>query len=334
MSKNINLIEANKAKKDEFYTQFEDIENELKYYKEFLKNKKILCNCDNPFNSNFVKFFIKNFNNLKLKEINITCYNNGTQKAYKGKISSIPNDINDINNIKNIYTYNENILIELQGDGSFDSLECIELLKNSDVIVTNPPFSLFRKFLNLLIENNKDFIIIGNHNALTYKDVFKLFIKNKIFIGYTYPKNFIIYPEYNKNIKINKNGNYITTFGNICWFTSFILEKTNKELLLEKQYNENDYQKYENYDAININKIKDIPYDYKGIMGVPITILDKYNPNQFEIIMIAGGNSKCNTDPKILKFVKYRPDKRDKGGSGIINGKPVYVRIFIKNKKL
>ena len=332
MSKNMNLIKANRAKKDEFYTQLKDIENELKYYVNFLKNKTVLCNCDNPLTSNFVRFFIKNFNNLELKKLIVSCYNNGNQKAYKGIIFSVPEKIN---NIKDIYNYNKNILMELKDNGSFDSDECVELLKESDIIITNPPFNLFKDFFKLLIDNNKKFIIIGNHNALTYKDVFKLFMKNEISIGYTYPKDFIVFPENNnKNIKIDENGNYVAKFGNICWFTNFILEKSNKYIILKKYYNEEYYPKYENYDVININKIEDIPCDYDKIMGVPITILDKYNSNQFEIIMLAGGSARCNTDPDILKLVKYVKNKKDKGGSGIINGKPVYARVFIRNKNL
>lgn len=296
-TKNSNLHTAKKMKNDEFYTQLTDIEQELKYYKEHFRNKVVYCNCDDPIESNFFKYFSLNFEHLGLKKLITTGYKeNGKGVVYIYEGDKNGNRMPDLEEIE---------VKELQGNGDFRSQECLEFLKESDIVVTNPPFSLFREYVAQLIEYGKQFLIIGSQNAITYKEIFPLIKDNKLWLGVNLVKEFI-----------QPNGE-IKKFGNICWFTNLDHKKRNYPLDLYMKYSNEDYKKYDNYDAIEVSKTCEIPMDYEGVMGVPITFLDKYNPEQFEILGIA------NSARWIGDFPCYT----------IINGKKIYNRILIRHKK-
>lgn len=297
------LHNAKSGKNDEFYTIFSDIERELKHYKKHFKNKIVFLNCDDPEESNFWKYFALNFEDLGLKKLISTHFGNG-KPAYK-----LEKNNRDI------------IKTPLKQNGDFRSLECIEILKEADIVVTNPPFSLFREFVAQLMEHNKKFLIIGNVNAITYKEIFKLIKENKVWLGINLGRGisgFIVpkhYELYGTETKIDENGNRIISPNNCLWLTNLDNLKRHEDINLTKRYkgNENLYLKYDNYEGINVNRTKDIPLDYSGAMGVPITFLHKFNPSQFEIIKFRKGN-----------------DERDLS----INGKCPYFRILIKNKRL
>ena len=311
-SLNKNLHKASAAKKDEFYTQLVDIEKELKHYKDQFRGKVVFCNCDDPKESNFVKYFSMNFEHLGLKKLIATHYKDANlftkESPYKLEYSGDKNG--------NRRPNPSEFMTEMIGTGDFRSEECIKLLKEADVVVTNPPFSLFREYLAQLVEYNKKFLIIGNTNAITYKEIFKLLKDNKIRTGYTnfnVGMFFIVPDDWEKFHHIDENGNKIARVSTSCWFTNLEVEKHKQEITLYKKYNPKEYSKYDNYDAINVDKYTDIPYDYNGVIGVPITFIDKHNPDQFEI-------------------VKFRKGDDDKDLS--INGKYTYFRILIKNKKV
>lgn len=297
MAKNNNLHAAKKAANDEFYTRIEDIENELRHYKDHFKNKIIFCNCDDPEESNFWKYFELNFEFLGLKKLISTHYN-ATEPSYKLEL------IGDIDGNGKV-TKGDIIKTPLKQNGDFRSPECVEILKEADIIVTNPPFSIIRDYIAQLDKYNKKFVFIGPQNIITYKEVFPLIKDNKLWLGYTHPKEFV-----------KPDGNF-QKFGNISWFTNLETKKRKEDLLLYKKYNAKDYPKYDNYDAINVNKVKDIPMDYYGVMGVPITFLDSYNPNQFEIVG-------AMTTTKV---------EGDNYGYPYINGDRKYARILIKRKQ-
>ncbi len=319
ISSNSNLHRAKNAKKDEFYTQLADIENELKHYKEHFKDKVIYCNCDDPYESNFFKYFVLNFNHLGLKKLITTCYDGSSiarkdclplifedepieresKTAHKVEINEVK-DFNhdgkiDQEDIKYLLEHDRNASALLNEHGDFRSKEAIELLKQADIVVTNPPFSLFREYVAQLIEYDKKFLIIGNKNAVTYKELFPLIAENKLWLGVT-PMSFDIffnvpkdYQEYLTQSK--KEGSaYRIIDGEVkarataVWFTNLDHKKRHEELILYKKYTPEEYPKYDNYDAINVDKVKEIPCDYDGVMGVPITFLDKFNPEQFEIV--------------------------------------------------
>ena len=294
MKKNANLIKAKKAKQDEFYTQLSDIENELRFYKSFFRGKIIYCNCDDARESNFFKYFSLNFEHLGLKKLICTEY----KEDGKGVMLVYGGDINGNRRVDD----EEIQVTELNGNGDFRSEECIELLKQADVIVTNPPFSLFREYVAQLMEYNKKFLIIGNMNAITYKEIFPYIRENKLWLGMGYVKNFV-----------QPNGE-IKKFGNINWYTNIDNKKRNQPQDLYKSYSEKDYPKYDNYDAIEVSKTCEIPMDYEGVMGVPITFLDKYCPSQFEIL-----GHEHDLDGKGTSVGQFE-----------INGKGVYKRILIK----
>lgn len=348
---NTNLARANREKNDEFYTRLTDIEKELRHYRKHFKGKTILCNCDDPFESNFFKYFVLNFNKLGLKKLIATCYATssisnkelslskvlGNDEAkegrpYKAVVTKIYDATGDggidMLDVAKLFKMGENELTELKEDGDFRSDECLELLKEVDIVVTNPPFSLFREYVATLVEYDKKFIIIGNQNAITYKEIFPLLKDNIIWLGNNNPAPKLFYVptllEERKNIKKDENGDLVATFGNICWFTNLDIKKRHEDLILIRKYNEKDYPKYDNYDAINVDKVKEIPYDYEGAMGVPITFLDKYNPDQFEIL----DANNCRKE----NFLKVKPHGLVKDADGSINGKPKYARILIKNK--
>ncbi|HEB9308901.1 TPA: adenosine deaminase [Campylobacter coli] len=299
MNKNSSskLNNAKNIKNDEFYTQYEDINKELNFYKNAFKDRIVYCNCDDPQKSNFTKFFKLNFDRLKLKKLISTSFNSNG----KGKIFIIE---------KNKPKYQG----LLENNGDFRSDETIKLLKESNIIVTNPPFSLFREFIDMLISNQKDFLIIGNANAISYKNCFNYMMKNKLWLGQNCVRWFI-----------NTKGELVEGARSF-WFSNINNQKRNKKISLNRKYNNQDYITYDNYNAIEISKSKDIPSDYTGIMGVPITFLDKYNPQQFEII---GADYQVNSGELI--YIK-RNDWNGKTDRAYINGKRLYSRIFIKHR--
>ena len=320
---NKNLHKANIAKKDEFYTQLPDIEKELKHYKEYFKGKVVFCNCDDPRISNFFNYFSYNFEYLELKKLITTCYKNqninlfSQNNAEKAIYLEYEGDKND----NKVPDHEEIGIQHLAGDGDFRSKECIALLKEADIVVTNPPFSLFRYYVAQLVEYDKKFVIIGNQNAITYKEIFKLIKENKIWFGHSIhsgDREFGVpydYPLNAASSRIDENGNKYIRVKGVRWYTNLDYKERHEDLILYKKYNESEYPKYDNYDAINIDKTKDIPMDYKGAMGVPITFMDKYNPDQFEIM---GNEYDLNIDK----------------GRGYVNGKRKYSRIFIKKKRI
>ncbi|MBO5925612.1 MAG: adenine-specific methyltransferase EcoRI family protein [Clostridia bacterium] len=375
-----NLIKAKKSKKDEFYTQLVDIEKELEHYKEYFKDKIVFCNCDDPFESNFFKYFAMNFNYLGLKKLICTSYDNSpiaysqlsfledvqataipnnNRKAYKIEISEVLDYNNDgavdLADVEYLLKNDKNSLCLLKGNGDFRSDECIELLKECDIVVTNPPFSLFREYIAQLIEYDKKFIIIGNMNAITYKEIFTLIKKNKLWAGFGFNLSMIYKSVYDNTLEANKkfvkskgfdpNDNYIKVPA-VNWYTNLKIKKHYEELICYKKYTIDEYPEYDNYPAINVDKVSDIPYDYEGEMGVPITFIDKYNPEQFEIVGQGQGNLYRELTPKGLTK-KFVDDYYKFGGKGSIkedhpvlayydkNGKPVipYMRIVIKRRK-
>ncbi len=344
------MTDAKENHSDEFYTQLSDIEKELRYYKKQFENKIIFCNCDDPYESNFFKYFALNFNSLKIKKLICTCYEGSPSVTeqlslfdinglvVKKETPKVPykieiNEVYDINKdgaidlqdiMEQIKSNKNNTITLLKGDGDFRSNECKSLLKESDIIVTNPPFSLFRDFISLMNKYKKQFLIIGNTNALTYKETFKLFKEDKIRTGYT---NFNIgmyffVPDYYEKYHKIVNGKKMVRVATSCWFTNLNVSKHNEFLILYKNYNENEYPKYDNYDAINVRTYTEIPNDYKGVMGVPITFLDKYNPKQFNLLGMA---SSASYNKEIVGI----PFLGNKDARPLINGKNTYARIFI-----
>ena len=321
-SLNKNLHSAKSNKKDEFYTQLADIENELKHYRHHFKGKTVFCNCDDPRVSNFFHYFSHRFESLGLKKLITTCYKNqdmdlfSTHESEKAVMLVYEGDKNG----DRMPNAEEIGITELQGDGDFRSAESIALLKEADIVVTNPPFSLFREYVAQLMEFDKKFLIIGNINALTYKDIFTLIKENKMWLGYGFKggaAHFINDSYDNYATASDKKEGMIRVSG-VVWFTNLEINKRHEDLDLYKTYTPEEYPKYDNYDAINVDKTKDIPADYAGAMGVPITFLDKYNPEQFEIIG-------AMTTTKIDEY---------NFGYPFINSKKIYARILIKNKKL
>lgn len=315
-SSNKNLRAANKAKKDEFYTQISDIENELKNYKEHLKGKTVFLNCDDPEESNFWRYFSENFEHLGLKRL-ISTHFEKDKSSYKLEIVKDINHDGRINKLDTIKT-------ALKQNGDFRSPECVEILKEADVVVTNPPFSLFREYVAQLVEYDKKFVIIGNQNAITYKETFTLIKDDKIWLGvdnggtkwFEVPDDYDIATESRKK---TENGKKFFSMGSIMWFTNLDTDKRHEDIILYKTYegNEKDYPKYDDYDTINVDKVSDIPMDYKGVMGVPITFLDKHNPDQFEILGLANS-------ARWIGFECYTK----------IDGRKIYNRILIRNKKI
>lgn len=354
------LNAAKTAKKDEFYTQMTDIEKELQHYWKHFQGKVVLCNCDDPYESNFFKYFALRFNQLGLKKLICTCYDGspvaGTQlslfsldaegnekkTAYKVEITEVQ-DINgdgavDLTDVESLIKNDHNVLSVLKGNGDFRSQECIELLKQADIVVTNPPFSLFREYVAQLVEYDKKFLIIGNINVVTYKEVFPLIRDNKMWLGPSITsgdRKFNVPEDYPLNAAgcgIDSDGKRYIRVKGVRWFTNLDHNKRHEELDLVCRYTSEEYPKYDNYNAINIGKTVDIPYDYDGYMGVPITFLDKYNPDQFEIIWQACGNTRASAPSDILKELQYKAHPEDRGGCGVIKGKRQYARVIIRNK--
>jgi len=342
---NNNLSNAKKAKNDEFYTQLADIEKELRNYVEQLRGKVILCNCDDPFESNFFKYFAMNFNTLGLKKLIATCYdpspiagtqlalfdiipllkkgiNKNTKHAYKIEITEVKDYDNsgstNLTDVEYLLKHDGNSLTLLKGDGDFRSDECIELLIQSDIVITNPPFSLFLEYLAQLLKYDKRFLIIGNKNSQHHKEVFRLIKSGKLWTGYNSPKDFFT-PEGKLSGKLG---------GLTRWFTNLDTIKRHELLILYKKYSSEEYPQYDNYDAIDVGKATDIPTDYFGKMGVPDSFLDKFNPDQFELIGIPTGN--LGKEIGVTKNYRGRTDI-----SVTKNGKTScpYSRIIIKQKE-
>ncbi|MFA5210982.1 MAG: adenine-specific methyltransferase EcoRI family protein [Patescibacteria group bacterium] len=346
---NQNLRKANKAKKDEFYTQLSDIEKELGHYKEHFKGKTVFCNCDDPRVSNFFHYFSYNFENLGLKKLITTCYKNQDVNLFSQNNSekAIYLEYTGDKNGDKVPNLKEIGIKHLKNDGDFRSEECINLLKQADIVVTNPPFSLFREYVAQLMEYDKKFIIIGNQNAITYKEIFKFIKENKLWLGHSLDGRniwFRVPNTYEKYHKIEDGVKYAFVASTI-WFTNLDHKKRHEDLILYKTYkgNEKDYPKYDNYDAINVDKTADIPVDYKGAMGVPITFLHKYNPEQFEIIGLGISNSGIEIGVRPYKedHRKYRKEVQKRAAvngdlymveNGVVN--VPYARILIKNKKI
>lgn len=351
-----SLHAAKVAKNDEFYTQLGDIEKELRYYKNHFNGKVVFCNCDDPYESNFFKYFALNFNALGLKKLICTCYDGSpfmgdelvfdfdvfhqeaSKKAYKVEITEVRDENGDgaidLSDVRFLLQNDKNAISLLKGNGDFRSAESIELLKQADIVVTNPPFSLFREYLDQLMAYQKQFLIIGNMNAITYRETFSYISSNKLWLGYTSPKAFM------------RPDKTLQSFGNILWYTNLDIQKRHEDIDLYKTYSADEYPKYDNYDAINVDKVADIPCDYDGVMGVPITFLDKYNPEQFEIIGCSGTfalTKELGVLPISDEFIKkYVAD----GGKRVmtsatpllacvINGKAVipYARILIRRRR-
>lgn len=330
---NNQLQKARTGKKDEFYTQLSDIEKELKHYQKHFKGKTILCNCDDPRISNFFQYFALNFEKLKLKKLITTCYKsqqmdlfsqNDSEKAIKLEYEG------DKNNNK-VPDPDEIGIFHLESDGDFRSQECIDILKQADIVCTNPPFSLFREYVAQLMKYKKKFVILGNLNAITYKETFSLIRDSKTWLGqsihsgdreFGVPDN---YPITAAGSRIDESGKKFIRIKGVRWFTNIDYEERHEDLILYKKYNKKDYPKYDNYKAININKTKEIPIDCKRIMGVPITFLDKYNPDQFEVLGMAS-SAGYNKEVVGIPFI----GKKD--ARPLINGKNTYARIMIRKK--
>lgn len=329
---NNNLHKAKKKKKDEFYTQLSDIERELKHYKNHFKGKVVYCNCDDPRVSNFFHYFSYSFEKLGLKKLIATCYQNQNMDLFSKNNSekAIYLEYNGDKNGNRIPDPQEIGIVHLKGDGDFRSKESIELLKQADIVVTNPPFSLFREYVSQLIEYKKEFLIIGNKNCITYKDIFRHIKDNKIWIGYRNinADMWFILPETSEKWEKIENGKKVQHIMG-CWLTNIDVSKRHEDLILYKNYYDNQelYPTYDNYEAINVNKVAEIPCDYDGVMGVPITYIDKYNPEQFEIL---GMSASAGYDKEIVGI----PFLGEKDARPLINGKVTYARIFIKNKRI
>lgn len=358
-SLNKNLHKASQAKKDEFYTQLADIEKELKHYKNQSRDKVVYCNCDDPFESNFFKYFAANFNALGLKKLITTSYVKSPivggqlplfeveglkpsgKEPFKIEIKEVPDTDGDgavnIDDVKHLLKHDKNTATPLRGNGDFRSDECVELLKQADIVVTNPPFSLFREYITQLVENNKKFLILGNQNAIKYNFVFKLVKENKLWLGYDnggtkwfqVPDDYDIQTE--SRIKI-ENGVKYFSMGSIVWFTNLDTAKRHEELVLYRKYSSEEYSKYANYDAIEVSKYAEIPMNYDGEMGVPIIFLDKYNPEQFAIIGIFD-DKREKSDAFIQGVPTYVDEQHKKYVGPVVNGRALYTRILVKHKK-
>lgn len=345
MAKNSTLNARNNSPADEFYTQLTDIESELRHYKDQFRGKVILCNCDDPYESNFFKYLAMNFNHLGLKKLITTSYAGSPivgdqlpffdlpnadefskiKPVYKVEISEVP-DLNgdgaiDIFDVEALLKSSKNAIVPLQGDGDFRSDECVALLKEADIVITNPPWSLIRDFISLLVEHKKNFLVLGDQNFITYKEIFEQILSNNLWFGYTnggtkwfqVPDDYEIKTESRKKIV---DGVKYFSMGRVYWFTNLDTTRRHQPLTLYKRYSPDDYKTYDTYPAIEVSKVADIPMDYEGEMGVPITFLDKYNPQQFEIIGLD----------------RFAPNNPKPGHRFKLEGKEVYARILIRHR--
>lgn len=354
MAGNSNLNDSARNKQDEFYTQLSMVESELKHYKEHFKDKVVLCNCDDPYESNFFKYFAMNFNSLGLKKLITTCYasspvigdelqyyiNKGGQlsfeafedsisvpsekRPYKVEITAVTDENGDgridLADVEYLMKNKQNMMTLLDGDGDFRSDECVELLREADIVVTNPPFSLFRDYMALLMEYRKDFLVIGNLNAVKYKEILPLFMTDKVWLGYNSGHYWFKVPDCYEvkqtDFKIDENGQKWRRMGNICWYTNLDTARRHENMTIFRTYSSEQYPKYDSYDAIEVSKTADIPCDYYGVIGVPITFMTKHNPEQFTIVGVLNSGSGNEYD-----FAK-----------AVLNGKQLYARILIQRK--
>lgn len=328
---NRSMHAAKATKQDEFYTQLADIEKELRHYTAHFKNKTVLCNCDDPTVSNFFHYFSHNFEKLKLTKLITTCYKNcdadlfskhtgerGIYLEYTGDKSG--NRVPDPNEIG---------VHKLKGDGDFRSEECVELLRQADIVVTNPPFSLFREYVDQLMEHGKKFLIIGNQNAISYKEIFGLIKDNKMWLGYSHPVAFVVPDHYEmREVRSwrDENGTNWRSLGNACWFTNLDIKKRHDELITVKEYDPKVHPNYDNYNAVEVSRYKDIPTDYDGVMGVPVTFLEYYNPAQFEIV-----GSDYEIKQGLLPALVKRTWK-GKTDRGYVGGRRLFARILIRRR--
>lgn len=323
MAGNSNLQDSRAAKADEFYTPLSMIENELKHYKNHFKDKIVLCNCDDPRVSNFFRYFVMYFDVLELKKVIATCYKNDDADLFSQENTEKAVYLEYDGSLK--YTGEEDFAKipckELKGNGDFRSSECVEFLKEADIVVTNPPFSLFKEYIPFLFKYNKKFLVIGNLNSSTYMEIFPLIQTNKLWTGCNSGHFWFQVPEHYAEKKTDfkiENGVKYRRMGNICWYTNLDLEKRHEFLETGRRFNQNEYQKYDNFDAIHINEVTDIPMDYDGIMGVPITFLTKYNPSQYKIL----GKLDAGTESNVWDLAKP-----------ILNGVAKYKRLAIQKIK-
>ena len=366
-----NLDNAKVAKKDEFYTQMFDIERELQHYWPHFRDKVVLCNCDDPYESNFFKYFALNFNQLGLKKLVCTCFDGSPvqgnelvldfgdfsddpkKMAYKVEITEVQ-DLNgdgavDLTDVQYLLKNDKNAISMLKQHGDFRSAECIELLKEADIVITNPPFSLFREYIGQLMKYEKKFVIVGHQNAITYKEIFPLIKDNKIWLGYGFKGGAAhFFSPYEDIATAGDHRKDMIRVSGVNWFTNLEIPKRHDELDLIRLYSPEEYPQYDNYDAINVDKTSDIPCNYPGAMGVPITFLDKYNPEQFEIITLGIGEGNFTPTKKYQKFrnpetKEFISDKRDfllyvrKPIGKYLTSEgyrldKVYARIIIRNK--
>ena len=367
MAGNSNLHDSARNKQDEFYTQLSLVENELKHYRHHFRDKIVLCNCDDPYESNFFKYFAMNFNALGLKKLITTCYatspvvgeefqyyiDNGGQisfvqteintpmqriskhRPYKVEITAVLDENGDgridLSDVEYLMRNEKNTMTLLNGDGDFRSPECVELLKQADIVVTNPPFSLFREYISLLEEHQKKYAIIGNMNAVTYKEIFPMIAENKLWLGYNsghfwfkVPNS---YEEKKTDFKIDELGQKWRRMGNICWFTNLDIDKRHEVMPLFRNYSPDKYPQYDNYNAINVDRTADIPCDYFGVMGVPITFLSQYNPEQFEIVAFRKGNDGKDL---VYSFTNYSCRERERERERERRTVRPYFRILIR----
>lgn len=375
MAGNRDLNNAKSARKDEFYTQLTDIEKEMRHYRQHFKGKTVLCNCDDPFESNFFKYFVLNFNRLGLKKIIATCYTGSpianqqlslfdvlegspeenANRPYKAVVTTVYDKTGDgavdMLDVAELFKSGENELTELEGDGDFRSEECLALLDESDIVATNPPFSLFREYVSVLVEHKKHFIIIGNVNALKYRETFPLIMNNELWLGasiHSGDRAFYVPDDYpleasGCGIEEETGRKYIRVKG-VRWFTNLDIKQRHEDLIMVKRFRPDDYKRFSNYDAIIVDSVSDIPCDYSGVMGVPITFLDKYNPEQFEIIGRTGNiewaSSECPfftppTKEEQELYKKQNKTWRVQNGyyvseDGIAH--TTYDRLFIRNR--
>lgn len=372
MAGNRNLNSAKTARKDEFYTQLTDIEKEMRYYRKHFKGKTVLCNCDDPFESNFFKYFVLNFNRLGLKKLIATCYATSpiagkqlqyyeqsdgqlsfsfgekcgesadSKRPYKAVVTKVYDVTGDggidMVDVAELFKAGDNALTQLNGDGDFRSPECVNLLDEADIVVTNPPFSLFREFVSLIVEHQKNFVIIGNQNAISYEETFSLMKNNKMWIGasiHSGDRAFFVPDDYPLDaagcgIDEETGRKYIRVKG-VRWFTNLDIKQRHEEMILVRRYIPDEYPKYVNYNAIEVAKTSDIPCDYAGEMGVPITFMDKYNPDQFEIVGISRELVRTLSDD-VRKNGAYPQIGRFYLDAGKAKYKKVYERLVIRNK--
>jgi hypothetical protein len=352
------LVRANRAKNDEFYTQLADIEAELRHYRDQFRGKVVFCNCDDPYESNFFKYFAMNFDHLGLKKLITTSYTGSPitgeqlslldiegmpedvpeKPAYRVEITEVPDANNDgavdLFDVEYLLKKNErNVLTLLAGDGDFRSAECIALLDEADIVVTNPPFSLFRQYLGQLVEHGKQFLILGNQNAITYSEIFKLIKENRFWLGYDnggekwfrVPDDYVHTTDKSK-IKVEDGVRYLA-MKNMAWFTNLDTTKRHDTITLYKRYSPGEYLRYDNYDAIEVPRYADMPYDFDGAMGVPITFLDKYNPDQFEILGWTRGRDEFEAWPtkRYENARQIKPDGTETSGGKVNTGPTLLV---------